>query len=179
MIVAAAMTMPPAWNVVARPSAGMKRLRARSVTYGATTTAPTTAKLNSVKTMATVRSPPFVQARFASNAPRPRYAIVASAIAMPAQRMAISIRLNATALARLSMADEAALGGEQQRVDQRAEDAEHEGAHDDLRGVEERPPLHDEIAEAGVGAHELGAHDHEERQAEADPQRHDDTRECG
>src|SRR5204863_4620763 len=173
MVVAAAMTMPPVWNDVARPSVGMKRPRARSVTYGATTTAPTMAKLSSVKTIATVRSPPFVHARLAANAPRPRYIMVARAMAMPAQRMAISTRRNATALARLSMADEAALGGEQQRVDQRAEDAKHEGAHDDLRGVEERPPLHDEIAEAGVGAHELGAHDDEERQAEADPQRHD------
>src|SRR5207245_6973489 len=39
--------------------------------------------------------------------------------------------------------------------------------------------LHDEIAEPGVGAHELGADDDEEREAEAHAERHDDPRQRG
>src|SRR5213594_1095714 len=71
------------------------------------------------------------------------------------------------------------LDREQQPVDQRPEEAEDQSPHDDLGRVEERPALHDEIAEPGVGAHELGADDDEERQAEAHPERHDDPRQRG
>src|SRR5207249_5171507 len=45
--------------------------------------------------------------------------------------------------------------------------------------IEERAALHDEIAEPGVGAHELGADDDEEREAEAHAERHDDPRQRG
>jgi hypothetical protein len=40
-------------------------------------------------------------------------------------------------------------------------------------------PLHDEVTQAGVGAHELGPHDDEEGQPDADPECHDDTRQRG
>src|SRR2546426_6543425 len=71
------------------------------------------------------------------------------------------------------------LEGEQQPVDERPEEAEHQRPQDDLGRIEERAALHDEIAEPGVGAHELGADDDEEREAEAHAERHDDPRQRG
>ena len=59
------------------------------------------------------------------------------------------------------------------------EEAEHQGPHDDLRGVEEHAPFHDEVAEPGVGAHELGADDDEEGQADAETQRDHDAGQRG
>src|ERR1051326_6110342 len=92
---------------------------------------------------------------------------------------AARILLIARPLSRLWSVNEAPLHTEQQRVDERAEQPQHEGAHHDLRRIAERPSLHDQVAEAGVGAHELGADDDEHRQAEAEPQRHDDTGQRG
>src|SRR2546425_6348027 len=66
------------------------------------------------------------------------------------------------------------LEGEQQPVDERPEEAEHQRPQDDLGRIEERAALHDEIAEPGVGTHELGADDDEEREAEAHAERDDD-----
>src|SRR3989442_7204108 len=71
------------------------------------------------------------------------------------------------------------LEGEQQPVDERPEEAEHQRPQDDLGRIEERAALHDEIAEPGFGAHELGADDDEEREAEAHAERDDDPRQRG
>ena len=57
--------------------------------------------------------------------------------------------------------------------------AQHQGAHDDLGGVEEDAALHDQVAESGVGAHELRADDDEEGEAEPDAQRDDDAGQRG
>src|SRR2546422_7084227 len=80
---------------------------------------------------------------------------------------------------RLAPAEQPPLGREQERVDDRSEEPEHEGSHDDLGGQEERAALHDQVAEPGVGAHKLGADDHEQGQREAQPQRHDDAGQRG
>ena len=57
--------------------------------------------------------------------------------------------------------------------------AQHQRPHDDLRGVEEHAPFHDQVAEPGVGAHELGADDDEQGQADAEAQRDDDAGQRG
>src|SRR5437762_2100489 len=66
--------------------------------------------------------------------------------------------------------DEAPLHAEQERVDDRANQPEDEGSHDDLRWIEVRPCLHDQVAEPGIRPDELRAHDDEESQAEAEAQ---------
>src|SRR5439155_1575281 len=75
--------------------------------------------------------------------------------------------------------ERAPLEGHQQAVHERAQHPEEQGAHDDLGRVEEHAALHDEVAETGVGAHELGADDHEDREPEAQTERHDDAGEGG
>src|SRR5439155_138792 len=67
---------------------------------------------------------------------------------------------NSRGRASLAPAEQPPLGREQERVDDRSEEPEHEGSHDDLRRDEEGAALHDQVAEPGVGAHELGADDH-------------------
>src|SRR5947207_8443673 len=83
------------------------------------------------------------------------------------------------ASARRASPERAPLEGHQQGVHERAQHPEEEGAHDDLGRAEEHAALHDEVAEAGVGAHELGADDHEDREPEAQTKRHDDAGEGG
>ena len=56
-----------------------------------------------------------------------------------------------------------------------AQKPEHEGPHDDHRRIEVGSPLHDQVAEPGVGADELRPHDDEKREPEAEAQRHDDA----
>src|SRR5438093_8363288 len=77
---------------------------------------------------------------------------------------------------RVAPAEQPPLGREQERVDEGPEQPEDQGPHDDLRGKEERAAFHDEMPEAGVGAHELGADDDVQREREAEPERDDDAR---
>ena len=67
--------------------------------------------------------------------------------------------------------DEAPLHPEQERVDEGTHQPEDEGSHDDLRRIEVRSCLHDQVAEPGIRPDELGAHDDEEGQAEAESMR--------